>query len=215
MIKGEETVKGIIIGCFPQGEYGKRLLLLTDKFGKITVFAQGAAKQGSRIIGAVRPFTCAVFTLCEGRGAKNLHGIEVIDSFENIPLDPDTAFLGGYILEAAGYFAREGMAEQDAKNMLNLLYVTLKALSEHLLAPVLIRRIFELRMLLLEGLYTQKPVYASDESLAEWSYVLKSPLSKLYSEDVWADADTEDFIRSAGFLFSREVPHRFNSADLL
>lgn len=215
MVKGEETVKGIVISCFPQGEYGKRLLLLTDKYGKITVFATGAARQGSKIIGACRPFTCGEFTLCEGKGAKNLHGIKVIESFEGIPLNPDTAFYGSYLLEVADHFAREGMTEQDAKNMLNLIYVALDALSEHLLPPMLIRRIYELRILVQEGTYTLGPEDEDNESSLQWQYVIRSPLSRLFSQEVWKEADAGSFIVNVAHLFNREVPHKFNSAEYL
>ena len=215
MVKGEETVKGIVISCFPQGEYGKRLILLTDKYGKITVFATGAAKQGSKIIGASRPFTCGEFTLCEGKGAKNLHGVNVINSFEEIPLDPDTAFYGSYILETADFFAREGMTEHDAKNMLNLIYVTLSALSGHELSSVLIRRIYELRLLVHEGTYTEEPEIRSTECLLQWQYAVKSPLSKLFSAEFWKVCVSDDFIMSAAQLFNKEVPHKFNSVEFL
>ena len=40
----ELTVKGIILATAPQGEYGRRINLLTDRLGRITVFASGAAK---------------------------------------------------------------------------------------------------------------------------------------------------------------------------
>lgn len=211
MVKGEETVKGIILSSFPQGEYGKRLTVLTDKYGKITVFAAGAAKQSSKLIGSVRPFTCGEFTILEGKNARNLHGIKVISSFDEISTDPETAFYGSYILEAAGWFAREGMTEQDSRNMLNLMYTALRALSAHELPAVLIRRIFELRLLVHEGTYTSEPSDVTEESLRQWLYVIRCPLSALFSGECWNKGSTESFIASAAHLFHQEVPHKFNS----
>ena len=46
----EIRLKGIVVGSAYQGEYGRRLKLITDELGKITVFAQGAAKSGSKLI---------------------------------------------------------------------------------------------------------------------------------------------------------------------
>lgn len=153
----EIITKGMILAAAPQGEYGRRLILLTDSLGKITVFASGAAKTGSRLIGKVRPFTAGSFTLARGRGAYNIHGAEIIDSFEEIPLDPDAAMYGFYVLELAEYFSAEGMAESEARELLNLSFMALSALREKKASPSLIVRLLELRLLKLCGEYTQLP----------------------------------------------------------
>ena len=217
------TVKGIVLACFPQGEYGKRIVILTDTLGKITVFASGAAKQNSRIIGAVRPMTAAEFTLGEGRGAKSIHGIRVIDSFDEISMDPDTVFYGMYVLELADYFGAEGMAEEDARRMLNLMFVTLSALRKKELPLPLLRRIFELRMLVQEGLYTESPAAGSDDVYRLWQRTIVSPLSGLYDFG-GKEADRQEAVPeeiSASFrenveqLMKQQVPVRLKTAALL
>ena len=55
----EITVKGIVLSVSPQSEYNKRVMLITDRLGKICVFAQGSAKQNSKLIGKLRPMTAA------------------------------------------------------------------------------------------------------------------------------------------------------------
>lgn len=212
----ELTVKGIVLACVPQGEYGKRIVILSDTLGKITVFASGAAKQTSKIIGAVRPMTAAEFTLGEGRGAKSIHGISVMDAFDEISTDPETAFYGMYFLELADYFGAEGMAEEDAKQMLNLLFLALTALRKKELSPETIRRMFELRMLVHEGLYTEAS--GTDDASAEalWKYTLVSPLSRLFdAETVRSVLFSAEFSDAVKHLMNREVPVKFRAASLL
>ena len=216
MIQTETTVKGIVLGAFPQGEYGKRIVILSDTLGKITVFASGAAKQTSKIIGAVRPMTAAEFTLGEGRGAKSIHGVSVMDAFDEVSTDPDTVFYGMYFLELADYFGAEGMAEEDAKQMLNLLFLALTALRKKELSPETIRRMFELRMLVHEGLYTEAS--GTDDASAEalWKYTLASPLSRLFdAETVRPVLSSAEFSDAVKHLMDREVPVKFRAASLL
>ena len=216
MIQTETTVKGIVLGAFPQGEYGKRIVILSDTLGKITVFASGAAKQTSKIIGAVRPMTAAEFTLGEGRGAKSIHGVSVMDAFDEISTDPDTVFYGMYFLELADYFGAEGMAEEDAKQMLNLLFLALSALRNKELSPETIRRMFELRMLVHEGLYTETS--GTDDASVEalWKYTLASPLSGLFdAETVRPVLSSAEFSDAVKHLMDREVPVKFRAASLL
>ena len=238
MIQSETTTKGIVLAAFPQGEYGKRIVILSDIFGKITVFASGAAKQTSKVIGAVRPMTAAEFTLAEGRGARSIHGVSVMDSFDGISTDPDTAFYGMYFLELADYFGTEGMAEEDAKRMLNLLFLALSALRKKELSPDLLRRMFELRMLVHEGLYTETAGTAGAAAEALWHYCIAAPLSKLFDRETMAACLTAavagsisipfekvlkfpgtevsaEFADCVKHLMNREVPAKFRAASLL
>ena len=228
MKQEEITVKGIILAVYPQGEYGKRISLLSDRFGKITVFAGGAAKQTSKIIGACRPFVCGEYTLAGGKNAWNLHSVKVMESFDRITEDPDSVFTGAYVLEFASYFTEEGMTGEDAKAVLNLLYVTLQALKEGAegsgkLPAELIRRVFELRMLKLEGIYTEEPHEKEETVMQLWDYAIRSPLTGLYDSGAWSRILADGVLTEAGngFVYSvkhlknSQVEHRFKSEELL
>ena len=218
----ERTVKGIILDAAPQGEYGRRLTLLTDQLGKVTAFAGGAARAGSHIIGAVRPLTCAQFDLAKGRSAWNLHSVRVIDAFSELSQDIDVSFYAMYILEAGAFFSESGMPEDEAKALLNLMFVTLQAFREKALMPELIRRIFELRILKLQGEYTTEPsMEVTDNAEAVrrlWQYALTAPLTRLYdAEQIGAlpQGSAEVFGDSVGRLFRRQNAHNFRSLKVL
>lgn len=186
---GETEVKGIIISAAANGEYGRRAKLITDKLGLITVFAQGAAKQNSRLIGTLRPMTCAVFRLQKGRGAYNLHGADVIDAFTELTADFENSVYAMYVLEAGEYFSAEGMPENEARALLNLMYVTLEALRAGRLKRELIMAVYRLRLLVLQGEYTTAPPYSEDEAAAVlWRDVIAAKLTRLYASDRFVSA---------------------------
>ena len=211
------SVKGIVLSVAPQSEYNKRVMLITDRLGKICVFAQGAAKQGSRLIGKLRPMTMATFRLSKGRSAYNLHGIDLIDPFSELTGDLEDTLYGMYMLEAAEYYAQEGMEEGEARSMLNLLYVALSAMRKKELERELIRAVYELRLLVIEGEYEENPAGTGPEGMTRiWSHVIASPLSRLYAPGSYGDeVASESFIREAEAMFRSMCRHSFRSLSLL
>ena len=216
MSRDEQEVKGIIISTAPQGEYGRRVRLLTDKLGKITAFAGGAAKVNSKLIGTLRPMTSAKFKLSEGRGAYNIHGTEVMDAFDDLAFDFETSVYAMYVLEAGDYFSEEGMPEADARNLLNLMFMTMKALREKKLYEPLITSIYELRLLVLQGEYTMMPPIVKQERTVDiWQRCLSAPLTSLYDAGYFEELDTDEFIENVKLLFDRQVNHKFRTLDVL
>ena len=216
MIEKEQTAKGIILASFPQGEYGKRLVVLTDRLGNNTVFAAGASKQGSKLIGAVRPGTCLTLSLIRGRSAWNLHTAGVFESFDALTADPERFASAMYLLELSDYFGQEGMEEQESKHLLNLLYVSLKALSEATLPDGLIRSMCTLRMLVIEGEYTEEPPHlASEEVKVLWEHTVRAPLSALYRIGAPGGETAAAFSGEEEILRKRQIPHDFRSLRVL
>ncbi|MDO4439104.1 MAG: DNA repair protein RecO [Eubacteriales bacterium] len=210
-------VKGIILKTSQYGEYGRRIVILTDKFGKITAFAGGASKASSKIIGLTRPMVCARFNLMKGRGGWNLHGVELIDSFEELAFDIDKSLLSMYILEYAEYFAQDGMIAEEAKSILNLIYVTLNAIRSGDKRLDFIRRIYELKLLVIEGEAPELPPYSDNEALISlWKYVIASSLSRLYTfSDEIEDTVLNLFVNEVNAFVNRQIPHRFKVLDVL
>lgn len=144
------VLTGMILNVMPIGDYDKRITILTRERGKITAFARGARRPTSQLLAATSPFSFGEFEFFQGRNTYNLAKAAITNYFRELSLDPATACYGFYFLEMADYYGQEN---NDERELLKLLYQTLRALESEALDNRLVRRIFELRMLYIEGEY--------------------------------------------------------------
>lgn len=147
-MKEKLELKGIILGTSPVKDYDKRLVLLTRERGKITAFANGARKVNSALSGISEPFNFGTFTLYEGYDAYRFVGADIDEYFSDVKNDIEGICYGSYFCEVLEHMCVEGVGDTD---VLNLLYVSLRALSRKNIPGELIRRIFELKLLALDG----------------------------------------------------------------
>lgn len=152
MFFSDDEVLGIVIDSSSVGEYDKRVVLLTATKGKITAFVKGARRQNSPFLATTNVFCFATFFIAEGKDAYYINKVEPIKFFDELRNDYLGAYYGTYFLEYAGYFTAEGV---EAKDILHLLVMSLKALSYKELNKELIRVIFELKMLAYNGEYPE------------------------------------------------------------
>ncbi|WP_242830932.1 DNA repair protein RecO [Butyrivibrio fibrisolvens] len=148
------TVNGIVIKHRPVGEYDFTVTIITMERGKISAFARGARKPGGKLSGNVEPFCYGTFTLYEGKSSYNIIETDIINYFEPFRRNLEDTCYGTYLLELADYYATEN---SDETELLKLLYLSLTALTKDAFDKRLVRCIFELRALVIDGQYPGFP----------------------------------------------------------
>lgn len=139
---------GMVLTVMPIGDYDKRITLLTKERGKITAFARGARRPGSQLLAATSPFSFGTFELFEGRNSYNVKKASIHSYFREMAMDIEAMYIGTYFLEFAEYYCQEN---NDEKEMLKLLYQSLRALESPAYPNRLVKVIFELKAMSIGG----------------------------------------------------------------
>lgn len=139
---------GMVLTASPIKEYDKRIELLTKENGRISAFVQGARRINSPLSACAIPFTFGTYELYQGRSSYNVHFCQIKTYFDEIAEDYDALCYASYFAEMAQYFTRENV---EAGQELLLLYVTCRALTRGKVPFSLIRSIYEMRMMQVQG----------------------------------------------------------------
>lgn len=145
---GMITVTGMVLTASPIKEYDRRVELLTREIGRISAFVPGARKPGSPLAAAAIPFTFGIYRLYQGRSSYNVHSVEIDTYFDAIAGDFDAMCYASYFAEMVRHFTRENV---QASEELKLLYITCKAVTHQQMSWKLMRTIFEMRLMQVEG----------------------------------------------------------------
>ena len=206
------SVTGMVLMAAPVGEYDRRLVILPRGRGKITAFARGVRRPGNQLMAAAAPFVFGKFLLYEGRDAYTLAGAEVENYFREIAGDMEAACYGSYFLEMADYYGRENI---DATETLRLLYQSLRALLKPSVPNRLVKPVYELKLMEINGEYRELPLgRLNDSTLYAWQYVLAAPVESLYTFTL-TDQVLGEFVRCVEQNKERFIDKTFHSLDIL
>ncbi|MBE5891398.1 MAG: DNA repair protein RecO [Lachnospiraceae bacterium] len=163
-------VTGMVLTAMPIGDYDKRITILTVDRGKITAFARGARRPKSSLVACTNPFSFGEFELYPGKSSYTLVKANIQNYFRELTIDPFATYMGFYFCEFAEYCCQEN---NDEKEMLKLLYQSLRALQSDRFEKSFVRAIYEDKALTLIG---EGPnVYRCMECGAEKPLVMFAP----------------------------------------
>ena len=211
----DSAVTGIVLKSSPAGEYDRRVVLLTAERGKISCFARGARRQNGRLMGPSTEMTYGRFLIRSGRSADAIADAEIGNYFGGVRKDMEASFYGMYFLEVMDYITREN---NDEAQLLKLLYMCLRALEKPSIPKSLVRAVFELKCVVLEGEFKEPDAGTKERLLPDTVYavmfIAASEPEKLFtfalSEEVLSELVR--FSRKAAEDYFR---HSFWSAELL
>lgn len=206
-------VTGLVIQNLPMGEYDKRVTILTKERGKIAAFARGARRPNSKLMARTNPFCFGTFKMYEGKSSYTLVDAEISNYFDEFRDDLEGAMYGMYFLEVADYYTREN---NDEKEMLMLVYQSLRALLLPAIKNELILYIFEIKALVVNGEFPGIPANKSlsPDTLYTIDYVVKSGLDRLYTFVV-SDEVLSELAECVVEYRKRYMGHEFHSLEIL
>lgn len=204
---------GMILEVSPVNDYDRRLVILTKERGKITAFCRGARRLNNKLMAATNQFAFGKFKLFEGRTAYNLSDAEISHYFEELRTDIDGAYLGMYFLEVASYFTREN---NDEREMLKLLFQTIRAVIKDNIDNRLVRSIFEIKSIQINGEFPGVPenMNISDTGKYAVTFIVNTPVEKLYTFAV-SDVVLSELAELSKYYMNRFVDRKFKSLEML
>ena len=183
-----ETIQtdGCVLSAMPIGENDKRVVLLTRELGRISAFARGARRPGNPLMAPCSPFVFGTFTLVQGKSSYSVQQVKVLKYFTELAAEQPGVYYGFYFLDLAGYYSREGIDETAS---LNLLYLSVRALLNRHLDNRLVRCLFEIRLLTINGEFSPDIITENEKMFGPVSsttasvirYASSGPMEKLYT----------------------------------
>ena len=172
-------VLGIVLKAEPIGEYDRRVVILTGKKEKYPLLqGEPESRQALFWLLPVR-FTFGTFELYAGRNSYSVCDISADCYFEELRQDFEGAYYGMYFLELADYCTREN---NDEREVLKLLYQSLRALTVKSIPRRLVRCIYEIRLIVANGEFPGLPQgNFSETALYAVEFIAGTPVEKLYT----------------------------------
>ena len=202
---------GIVIKSMPIGDFDRRVTIFTKERGKIYAFAKGARRINNQMMGFARIFAYGKFKLYEGRDSYNIVNADIANYFEEVSTDIESTCYGTYFLEMLDYYTKEALVDIES---LKLIYYTLLALTKKSIPNRLVRRIFELKLMTINGEYDSTPGLKDKTALYTWEYIIYSKSEKLFTFVITEEALTE-IEKYMDIMIRKYIDRHFHSLDIL
>ncbi|MBP5198784.1 MAG: DNA repair protein RecO [Lachnospiraceae bacterium] len=207
------TVTGMVLKNAPIGEADNRITLLTLEKGKISAFVRGARKPTGRFAAISNVFTFGKFKLYVKGDSYSVGECNVINYFEDLMKDYEGAYYGIYFCEIADYYCREN---NDEALMLKLLYQSLRAILSDSIPNNLVRAIFELKSIMVNGEYPGAPqdMKLGNTTLYTLEYIFNTNVEKLFTFTL-EDEALNEVVKVADKYRKRFMERKFKSLEIL
>ena len=181
--------------------------------GRSSGFVRGARRPGSPVMAAASPFVVGTFQISQGRSAYQIHEARVDNYFEKLRSDITAACYGAYFMEILQYVTREN---NDETALLLLAYQSLRALESDAFDNRLVRAVFEIKTVMLEGEYPgpRRGAQYLDATLYTLDFLFKTPPARVYTFGVKPEV-LQELESYAKWLCGRAWDHKFRSLQIL
>ena len=207
------TCTGMVLRSRPAGENDRLITLLAGSEGKLNVFVRGARKPSSRFAASSEGFAFGQFKLSHGQSAYYLNDADISNYFEEFRTDIELAAYASYFAEIADYYCVEG---EDATPMLGLLYASLLALNNPNFSCRLVRCIYVLRAIVINGEFPGLPSGRTfnEAVIAAVDRIENADLRHLYTFKLTEVAENELFKLTTEYE-KRFMDRHFKSLEVL
>lgn len=140
--------QGLVLKQRNIGENDRIITILSKELGIIEAAANGVKRIKSKLAGATQTLCYSEFCLYKGKQLYSINSAETIHSFYDLRLDVEKLSLAAYFCDLTGFLSPTG---EGSWASLRLLLNTLALLEKNKRSPVLLKSIYELRILSMAG----------------------------------------------------------------
>lgn len=208
-----EIYTGMILRSRPAGENDRLITLLAGPAGKLNVFVRGARKPSSRFAASSEGFAFGEFKVARGQSAYYLNDCDISNYFEGFRNDLTLLAYASYFAEVADYYCVEG---EDCSDMTGLLYASFLALESDKFSNRLVRCIFVLRAIVMNGEFPGLPAgrVFNEAVIAAIDRIENADLRHLYTFKL-TDVAEDELFRLTTEYEKRFMDRHFKSLEVL
>jgi DNA repair protein RecO (recombination protein O) len=210
---------GIVLREYDAGESNKKLVMLTRGHGKITVFARGARRTGSKL--ATGLFSYNEFVIFQGSGFYSLNAVAPVHIFDGISDDFEKFCFAHAFLEMTDKMV---LASMDTGEILDVLLWALLELTGHRHAPATVFAVFAIKLLKTEGFAPlvngagaetgESILQLSAEAVQALTYIMEANPKKMFAFRVSEDV-ARQLYRAAKVFAAENLDAELKSLEMI